>query len=357
MNSNVESDSSLTPAWLTDVLRRGGHVAQASVVAIAAERIGAEVGFLDHMARWRLTYDTIEPTAPRSLVVKISATDETYRRIGDFYDAYEREFNFYRTIAASAPIRLPRCYGLEIDPATGAHILLLEDLAGLVPGDQVRGLSPEQARDTLSIIGRFHAAWWNRPELDSLDWMPHRNIQPARYHAAWPRFRATYAAKLPSAALALGEHLDAHFDSILAEMEQSPLTIAHSDFRADNLMFDPSSNDEPVVVLDWQLAIRGRGIMDVARLLCGSIAPMDRAAHEMSLVAAWHKALLLGGVRDYSPEQAIADYMRAALLCLYYPVTIHEAEEHAGPRGTALAQAQIERFFNAALHLTTGSER
>jgi len=357
MNSNAESISSLTPVWLTDVLTRGGHVSRASVVAIAAERIGAEVGFLDCVARWRLTYDALEPAGPRSLVVKISASDETYRRIGDFYDAYEREFNFYRTIAASAPIRLPRCYGLEIDPKRGAHVLLLEDLAGLVPGDQVRGLTAEQARDTLTTIGRFHAAWWNRPEFDSLGWMPHRNIQPARYHAAWPRFRETFAAMLPSAALALGEHLDAHFDSILADLEQAPLTIAHSDFRADNLMFDPSSADAPVVVLDWQLAIRGRGIMDVARLLCGSVGPVDRAAHEISLVAAWHAALLLGGVRDYPLERAVDDYKRAALLCLYYPVTIHEAEEHAGPRGMALAQVQIERFFAAALHLTQGSER
>jgi hypothetical protein len=35
-------------------------------------------------------------------------------------------------------------------------------------------------------------------------------------------------------------------------------------------------------------------------------------------------------------------------MCLYYPVTIHEAEEAAGARGTALAHAQIERFFAAA---------
>jgi hypothetical protein len=44
-----------------------------------------------------------------------------------------------------------------------------------------------------------------------------------------------------------------------------------------------------------------------------------------------------------------------ALLCLYFPVTIHEAEEGAGNRGVALADAQIKRFFTAALELEAES--
>jgi hypothetical protein len=43
-------------------------------------------------------------------------------------------------------------------------------------------------------------------------------------------------------------------------------------------------------------------------------------------------------------------------MCLYYPVTIHEAEEAAGPRGAAPAHAQIERNFAAAEALV-GSTR
>lgn len=339
----------LGPDWLTDVLRRNGGIRAARVTGISAERIGDEVGFLDTVARWRLTYDRDEAEAPRSLVVKISSTDDLYRRIGNFYDAYEREFHFYRTIAPTAPIRLPACYGLEVERESGAHVMLLEDLQSLMPGDQVVGLTPAQARDALTTIGRFHAAWWGRPELESLAWMPQRNIQAARHHAAWPKFCDLFAAQLPSAALALGEHLAENFDARLSELEQSPHTIVHSDFRADNLMFDSSSVSAPVVVLDWQLAIRGRGIMDVARLLCGSVNVDDRATHELSLLEGWHGALLVGGVTDYSFEQALAEFRQASLMFLYYPVTIHEAEEHAGPRGAALARAQINRAFTAAL--------
>src|SRR5262249_33616224 len=159
-----------------------------------------------------------------------------------------------------------------------------------------------------------------------LDWMPHRNIDPARYRQFWPRFRQSAGPLLPAPALALGEGLGDHLDEGLRAMEERPHTIVHSDFRADNLPFGEPSRPDPGVVVDWQLAIRGRGALDVARLLCGSLSPEDRAACEMAVLRRWHQALEGGGVKGYSFEQAVRDYKLGALLCLYFPVTIHEAE-------------------------------
>jgi hypothetical protein len=120
-------------------------------------------------------------------------------------------------------------------------------------------------------------------------------------------------------------------------------------------LFDDPSRPDPVVVVDWQLAIRSRGALDVARLLCGSLSSPDRAACEMAVLRRWHQTLESGSVKDYSFQQALDDYKRGALLCLYFPVTIHEAEEGAGKRGVALADAQIQRFFTAALELEAAS--
>ena len=345
------SIATVHPDWLTQVLRKHDCLREAQVTAIAAQPIGAEFGFLDSLACLNLSYDIAEPAAPDSVVVKISSAEETYRRIGNFYRAYEREFCFYESVAMRSPIRLPRCWGRESDAESGAHVLILEDLSSLTPGDQVRGLTPLQAKVTLETIGQFHAQWWESPELDSFDWMPSRNIQPARFRAAWPKYRSTFAAQLSESALVLGDELNERLESLLAEVERRPHTIVHSDFRADNLLFDPTSRTQPVVVLDWQLAIRSQGVLDVARLLCGSLSPHDRAACEMDLLRRWHETLLQGGVQNYSFAQALQGYRTAALICLYYPVTIHEAEEAAGQRGAALAHAQIDRFFAAAVEL------
>lgn len=348
----TDSVATITPERLTALLRRGGVLLESSVTAIAMKSIGAEFGFLDALAGLTLTYDREEAGAPRSLVVKASSSDVTYRQIGEFYNAYEREAKFYESVAPHSPIRLPRCFGGEVDSATNAHFLFLEDLRALSPGDQVRGLTPDQAQACVETIGRFHAAWWDTPRLESLDWMPTRNLRAARYRAAWSKFKDVIGSRMSASQIMLGERLLLHFEPLLAELERRPHTIVHSDFRADNLLFAPASATEPVVVLDWQLAIRGRGILDVARLLCGSMMSTDRAASEFDLLKSWHQQLLDGGVRDYSFQQAVAEYRRAVLMCLYYPVTIHEAEEAAGQRGTALAHAQIERFCTAAEQLS-----
>lgn len=341
----------ITPSWLTNMFRAGGELGEGQVVAIDARPIGQEAGFLDGLARLNLTYDLAEVTSPSSVVVKLPSSEAIYRQIGNRYNAYERECRFYAEVAPSSTARLPRCYYQEMDRATGACLLVLEDLGDLDPGDQVRGLTQAQAMAAIQTIGRFQAHWWESPALAGLGWMPSRNLQPARYHDFWPRFQRTIGPQLPEAARTLGEKVGKNIEWLLQSMETQPHTIVHSDFRADNLLFDSRSHSEPVVIVDWQLAIRSRGIMDVARMLCGSLSPQDRSACEMAVLEQWRQTLEHGGVIDYSLEQVVRDYKLAALLCLYYPVTIHEAEEAAGARGAALASSQIERFFAAALHL------
>jgi aminoglycoside phosphotransferase (APT) family kinase protein len=345
----------ITPDWLTMILRRHGCISKSTVNAIAVQGIGAEVGFLDVLARLRLTYDQAEDDAPASVIVKLPASDVLYRRIGNFYHGYEREIHFYEEVAPHSPIRLPRCFCREMDREADSYLLILEDLGSLATGDQVKGLTPAQARACVETIGRFHATWWDTPKLGALGWLPHRNIQPSRYHAAWPKFRQIVGPLLPASAVALGDQLGTHLEDLLCRIEKYPHTIVHSDFRADNLLFDDVSSPRPVVVLDWQLAIRGMGALDVARLLCGSLASPERATSEMAVLEFWHGTLEAGGVRGYSFPQALDDYRRCALVCLYYPVTIHEAEEAAGRRGAALAHEQIERFFAAALELDVAS--
>jgi len=345
----------ISPAWLTQTLRSGGWLTQASITAIAAQALGQEIGFLDGLARLRLTYDHDESGAPASVVVKVPSGEAVYRQIGERYHAYEREVRFYGDVAPHAPIRLPRCFYRGMDPGADAYLLVLEDLGALTAGNQVNGLTPAQAQAAVETIGRFHACWWETPALKALDWMPTRNLQPSRYGQCWPRFRQVIGPRLPAAALALGEKVGIHLERLLGALEQGPHTIVHSDCREDNLLFDDWSRRDPVVILDWQLAIRSRGALDVARLLCGSMASTDRAACEMDVLRCWHETLEAGEVKGYSWSQALLDYRRGALLCLYFPVTIHEAEERAGSRGVALADAQIERFFTAALELDAAS--
>jgi hypothetical protein len=54
------------------------------------------------------------------------------------WSTYEREVQFYRSVAATVGIRIPRGYVAEFDPGTYWFVLVMEDLAPAVDGNRDR---------------------------------------------------------------------------------------------------------------------------------------------------------------------------------------------------------------------------
>lgn len=91
--------------------------------------------------------------------------------------------------------------------------------------------------------------------------------------------------------------------------------------------------------------LRGAGILDVARLVGGSIPPAERGGHHEEMVECWHRGLTAGGVTRYSFEEAWHDYRLSALVAMLNPVRVHYMFKTGGARGMALGAAMTERFF------------
>jgi hypothetical protein len=338
----------ITPAWLTEALRDGGLAADIEVAAVEIHPLGTQgVGFLSGLAQLRLTYVKPAPDAPASIVAKFPTAGDT-REIGNSFHAYEREIRFYREIAPRSRVRTLRCYGTTLDERQGAFVLLLEDGTGYRAGDQVRGLGHREAEACIRAIAPFHAQWWRQPELDHLTWMPLENMDLLhQFDQAWPEFRARFSPELTPAELAVGEHICHHGAKLIELIGRRPHTLVHWDYRADNLLFDDASADSPVVVLDWQLTERSLGAYDIARLIGGSLR--DPRPEYRRLVGLWHELLVAGGVADYDPEAAWADFRTSLLTLLYNPVSFFKIGEQSGKRGRALTRAMVHRLFHAAV--------
>ena len=69
--------SSLTPEWLTQVLRQAGAIDAGRVAEVSVEPVGT--GQVADCFRCRLSYDDAEPRAPRSVIAKLPAEDPTSR--------------------------------------------------------------------------------------------------------------------------------------------------------------------------------------------------------------------------------------------------------------------------------------
>jgi hypothetical protein len=139
---------SISPEWLTAVLRRSGAVEHARVVSVSVRPVAAGSGFVGQAARLHLGYDRKESGAPSTVFVKLSSADPAVREKLRTVGLYATEAGFYRDVASGEvlPTCVPRPYLSRYDHATAASVLLIEDLGDARFGDHVTGLSPTDTR-------------------------------------------------------------------------------------------------------------------------------------------------------------------------------------------------------------------
>jgi hypothetical protein len=346
------SVSELTSGWLTKALRQSGAINDSKVASFDTKIIGEGAGFLGQLGLVTLTYDAPEPDAPKTLVAKFPAVAQENRQTAMFFRFYEREVNFYRQIANRVDLRVPRCYFSAFEP-TGEYVLLLEDMAPAKVGDQLAGCAAHQAELCLREIAKFHATWWNSPELDKLDWMPTIDaewyIQAVEqgYSQAWGPFAEHFGQMLSPKMLEVGAALPNHMGAMMRRFGAKPWTIVHADYRLDNLFFHEQAGETKLSVIDWQITVRGKGAFDVGYFLCGTLPVDERRKHERDLVQMYHSILLENGVKNFSFDECWELYRVAVLFMIVYPVIGIGTLDLANERGVRLFTEILQRTLSA----------
>lgn len=342
-------------AWLDAALRSAGHLDDARVVAVSAEVFGAGVGMAGQLGRLTPTYDgdaAVVDRLPRTLILKLPSPYEANRQVMQLFRYYVREALFYREIAPTASLRTPDCYWSHVDGDHNLAGLLLEDLAHLTAPDQVLGFDPALAMRAVTGWARFQAGWWETPELAALHWMDFGNgpvtMQAVGvYQQSWPAMLEKFPGLLTPSQIEIGALVGERFEWILHEFGTSPRTITHTDFRAENLLFGEPGAEDDVVVLDWQLTTRSRGVYDVAYLVSQSFTEHQRRDHESELLGAYHSTLVANGVTGYSFEECLRDYRISLMVCLVIPISVAGTLDLANDRGRLLAETIAVRAFSA----------
>lgn len=380
----------LTPEWLTRVLRERGVLKTARVTGARQQLLGEGEGFVGVLARLILELEPQEDGAPRTLIAKLPTPIAQNRAMGELLGAYEREILFYEELADKLPLRAPTPYytALDRDRAserqeqiiglvdrlplwllrramalsvriagrkTRRYVLLMEDLGGSRQGDQVAGGGVEDCRRALIAVARMHAAFWESRLLDGRFYLTKQDLSCRTRHLMYLDARADFERRF-SALFPLGlDRLAAWLGDHGAEVARrlhgdAPQTLLHGDFRLDNLFFDDTNPTDPTVVIDWQLAGRGCAAYDVAYLISGALPVDVSRADERALLAAYHDALVAGGVKDYDAARFELDYARA-LLCVLQVVATTDTMEMGDDRGVRLIERWAERLLARAKDL------
>ena len=354
-----ERAADITPAWLADVL---GDALE-PVADVRTEPLGEGVGILAEVSRLRLRYvggDDADPARrPATLIAKCPSPHPENVALAQAMGFYEREVNFYRQLASRLVVGVPRCVHADMVDGGVPFVLLLEEITGARTIDQVEGASLADCERVIDAVVGLHAHFWDTPELWALDWLPPMNnplykAAQGLGEAKWPAFEARWRDRLPADAMHWVAAVTPVYPDVLDWWaDQGHPTYAHTDYRADNLLFGGSAGDDAITVLDWQLCTRHVGAWDVANFLGQSVAVDDRRTWEHDLLRRYHDGLVAAGVAGYPFERCWRDYRYCLLQQAWAQVAVSDLDPH-NDRGRRLLDAMTTRAFAAVADHAAG---
>ncbi|HJM28444.1 MAG: phosphotransferase [Acidimicrobiales bacterium] len=334
--------------WLSEVLK-------SEVNSFTSERIGEGIGLMGDIYRVSLEYGSDADDKPSSVVVKLPSSFEENRQQGVALGMFEAEVRFYDELGGRTGTGLPEIHLATIKSGTAEFVIVMEDLCELTMVDQASGMSYEQGLAAVKVLAKIHAAWWGKVQTEELEWIPSMVGPRIEYvdqvlPEIYPVFAQTFESGLPEGGAELTQLFSQSYLKLNKGLaERAPWTLAHQDYRVENMLFGNPLKDE-VTVIDWQGIGRGPGAYDLAYLIGGSMDTELRRTHEKDLVSAYHTQLLYEGVSDYSADSAWDDYGFAHLLGgLATSIFAGGTLDLSNERGKELISMMSNRHVTAAL--------
>jgi len=270
---------------------------------------------LSRIVRLRLEYEGEPAGAPRTLILKtrIPGASQTA------WNGGLQEVEFYRKVAIATPDGLlPHCFDAQAAADGSAWHLLLEDLA-----DTHRIVTPwplppavEDATRIVEARARFHAAWWDHPQLGVSvgKWAQRAELDGIleRFAPKFARFAERLGDALTPERRELYERLVAAAQRLNERYHsRRHLTVIHGDGHFWNCFL--ANGGAGVRFFDWDCWGIDAGADDLAYLIAMHWYPDRRRRFEHTLLDRYHATLVEQGVRGYD-RQALQDDYRLAVL-------------------------------------------
>ena len=222
-------------------------------------------------------------------------------------------------------------------------------------GDQVTGISFEQAKQVVATLAPLHARFfssWATEFPEMLTIASDAYIEPfvPGFLGCWEAAMTNFPHCFDNA---MGEAMPAYvagLKALMKRMGDGPMTFIHGDARMDNAMFgDPARGQHPVVMIDWQNMMVSNPLQDLAWMTTSSWTVETRRAHEAPLLAEYHAALVELGVQDIALETITERYDLAVLFILNFHMIIAGAFVPSTERAKKMAEEGVHRAVQAVL--------
>ena len=272
-------ETEITFGWLNGALAESGHPAAGKVVTCETKKLETE----GNTGWYAVAEIESEPGTglPDSLFFKVATRYDL--AVTSQYENYSTEIAFYRDIVPGTPGRfLQFIYG-KADKSSDRGIVVIEAFDPRLTLDTFRGVTLPEAGLTVTTMAKLQAAWWDRSIPATLmgsslsrfnsfiDWGL-SSLQPA-----WQEHRAALREGLPPGAHDAVDQVLASPDSLLNPLAEFPRTITQVDSRAENVAILQDDGSPQAVIFDWQRALSGPVLLDVAYFIGTSVREEDQS--------------------------------------------------------------------------------
>lgn len=295
----IDAAEVVTPEWLSKALSRGRDPVEVTNVDVI-ETLGPSALKI----RMKLTYSDPRPDLPEAICLKgvFDPALTAWLNSG----AQQAEALFYRDVAPSLSVRVPRSYFSGIDAETKNGVIIMEDLVpqGVQFMSAMSPYTPNQVRGSLDQLAALHGGTWDLAE-DSYPWVTSKlasfssggTVSPERLTELMSGERGN---PLPDY-IRKGETI---FGGIaaLAEREKGlEAVFVHGDSHGGNVY---ETSDGGIGLIDWQVLQRGHWSVDVAYHMAAALDIEDRRANEEALFDHYLDRLVAHGGKP--PQRAKA---------------------------------------------------
>jgi len=310
------------PGYLTAALRKAGALDAGAVreVKVLHERDTV----VSHITRLGLRYVGESAGSPQTLILKTPHPNfaKTLANGG------RHEVDFYTKLAPNMPPGLvPRCFGGHFDEEGESWHLLLEDLTDSHEIATAWPLPPscEQAFAIVTTLARWHAAWWDHPDLGHTvgTWasVEDRAQHMETFAGHYDRFADLLGDRLSEERRILYRRLIDQ-SARLAQRYHSHhhVSITHGDAHTWNFLLPRVGIAGTVRIFDFDQWGINVPTSDLAYMIAMQWYPERRQSLERALLNHYHETLIAHGVTAYTRGALDQDYRRSVLWHITKPV-------------------------------------
>ena len=347
--SAVSSHVGISAEYLTKALAKISGGANLTIDSVKS------IGTGQMAESYRVIFNEPLASGAASVVVKVPSQNENSRGASRATRCYELETNFYANLREHVKVAAPECLHVWYDATSDDFVLVLEDIVGATQGDQIAGATIEQAQAAIDQLVSLHSPLWGSEKLNEFTWLPKHSVKSAvgtsqLLRAMFPSFAERFANTVSAEIISLGARLVENFDRYNAAFPEV-LTVAHRDFRLDNLLFTEHDNNFDVKVVDWQTVGVMPGACDLGYFIGASFNVDDRRTNEQSLVQRYCAGLQAENI-DVDYQNIWAQYRLLGtsgyIMAIVASVLVKQTE-----RGDAMFAVMANRHGQQMLDLET----